>query len=67
MEDLEAFTQDVAKAKEASEMAVCCERILSLIQVSILDKPVKKCFCMIVTGKTLKPNNQVWKYTYGIR
>jgi len=41
MEDLEAFTQDVAKAKEASEMAVCCERILSLIQVIILDKPVK--------------------------
>ena len=38
MEDLEAFTQDVAKAKEASEMAVCCERILSLIQVHSLDK-----------------------------
>jgi hypothetical protein len=33
MEDLEAFTDDVAKANEATEMADYCERILSLIQV----------------------------------
>jgi hypothetical protein len=33
MEDLEAFTDDVAKANKPAEMADCCERILSLIQV----------------------------------
>ena len=33
MEDLEAFTDDVGKAKGSSEMADCCERILSLTQV----------------------------------
>ena len=33
MEDLEAFTEDVAKANNSTEMADCCERILSLTQV----------------------------------
>ena len=36
MEDLEAFTEDVAKANKPAEMADCCERILSLIQVQQL-------------------------------
>ena len=34
MEDLESFTDDVAKANQPAEMADCCERILSLIQVN---------------------------------